>query len=74
MTLATTNPPIEALARMVDHHGARAILAALLRVFADRARVRRTARLEMNALSDHLRRDLGLGPGHGEIRHHWEVR
>jgi hypothetical protein len=73
MTVATTNPPAETLARLIERYGARAVLAALLRAFAARSRVRRAARLEARALNTHLRRDLGLPPVEPVARHYREL-
>lgn len=73
MALATTNPPAEALARLIDRHGARTVLAALVAALTARAVVRRPARLDASALNDHLRRDIGLPP-HAPAPRHWEIR
>lgn len=77
MTLATTSPPAEALSRLVDRHGARAILAALIAELASRTRARRNApsraRLDATALSQHLRRDIGLPP-RAPAPQHWTIR
>lgn len=73
MTLATTNPPAETLARLIDRHGARAVLTALDAALTVRGRVRRQARRDTAALSDHLRRDIGLPP-HAPAPRHWEIR
>jgi len=64
MTSFTTNPPAEMLSSLIDRHGLRrvalALLAALLR--------RRRRRTDACALSDHLRRDIGLPPGRPDPR------
>lgn len=73
MALATTNPPAETLARLFDRHGVRAVLTALVAALMARAKARRNARRDTAALSDHLRRDIGLPP-HAPAPRHWEIR
>lgn len=74
MTLATTNPPAEALATLIERHGAAATLRALVAALAARTAQRRRARRDVAWLSDHLRRDLGLPPQVESAAHYWEVR
>ena len=62
MTLSSTNPPIPDLAALIDRHGAARVFGALARAVLARRTARRRARLDADALSDHLRRDLGLPP------------
>jgi len=73
MTFATTTPPTEALSRLIDRHGARAILIAFVAAFRARARIRRTARRNAAPVTDHLRHDIGLPP-HAPAPRHWEIR
>ncbi|GKY89176.1 hypothetical protein [Sinisalibacter aestuarii] len=73
MTLATTNPPAETLARLIDHHGALATLRAFVKALAARTALRRRARADADMLSNHLRRDIGLEP-HERATPYWELR
>lgn len=74
MTLATTNPPAETLAALIERHGAAATLRAFGAALAARAVQRRRARRDVAVLSDHLRRDLGLPPQVEPATRYWEVR
>lgn len=62
MTTATTNPPRPDLDRLIARHGARAVLASLLRVLLGRHATRRRARRDAALLSNHIRADIGLPP------------
>ena len=63
------NPPSVAVEKLIAEHGLRPILVAVL-AFAIRPRLRyRTP----DVLSDHLRRDIGLG-SLPERRNHWDYR
>lgn len=73
MTFATTLPPTEAMSRLIDRHGARAILVAFITAIRTRARTRRAIRRDAAPETDHLRRDIGLPP-HAPSPRHWEIR
>jgi uncharacterized protein YjiS (DUF1127 family) len=74
VTLVTTNPPAKALATLIERHGTAATLRAFGTALAARAAQRRRARRDVAALSDHLRRDLGLPPQVEPATRYWEVR
>lgn len=73
MTFATPMPPAEALTRLIDRHGARAILIAFIAALRARTRARRALRRAAAPASDHLRRDIGLPP-HASSPRHWDIR
>jgi uncharacterized protein YjiS (DUF1127 family) len=69
MTYVMTQPAVLDLARLVERHGARRVLVALMKALIARRRTRRATA----QLSDHLRRDIGLPPQAPAPRH-WEIR